>query len=189
MSLIETLSAPFRKMRVTNATDASFPSVIPVTTEPIGVGDAAAQTTLAIHKLGLGAGGDVQNGCQAVFYAVGADNVTFSARCYSWVPIVVTDGTLLVQWVPILLCEVALTASTITGVAGSPVLGTERYADTVTLTIGNANVSLEILSPGTTTANSGIAHVLMDFKGPALVQWTFTTGGSATSCNGLFKPI
>lgn len=187
--LLETLSSSFRKMRATNATDNGFPTVVPVTTEPSGIGDAAAQTTLAINKLGLGNGGVVQNGCQAVFYAVGADNVTFSARCYSWVPIVVTDNTLLVQWVPVLLCQVALTASTITGVAGSPVAGTERYADTITLTIGNANISIETLSPGTTTANSGIAHLLMDFKGPTLVMWTFDTGGSATSCNGLFKTL
>lgn len=187
--LIETLASPSRKMRATNATDASFPSVLPTLTKPSGAGDAAAQTTLSIHEMGLGVGGVVQNGCFAQFYAVGADNVTFSARCYSWKRV---PGTNSVPdlWVPILLCEVALVASaTFPGVAGGPVVATEIFADTVTLTFGNANVSTEVSSPGTTSANSGIAHVLMDWKGPALIQWTFTTGGSATSCNGIFAPL
>jgi hypothetical protein len=187
--LIETMSSPFRKMRATNATDNGFPSVLPTTTTPSGIGDAAAQTTASVFVVGHVNGGVVQNGCVAAFYGVGSDNNTFSARCYDWRKVPGTNSVPNL-WVPILLCEVALTlSSTFPGIAGSPVGATELFADTITLTFGNSNVSIEVLSPGTTSANSGIAHLMMDMKGPTLLQWTFTTGGSATSCNGLFAML
>lgn len=188
--MIQTLGAPFRKMRTTNTTDSAFTgnaARIPTITLPDGVGDAAAQTTSAVHRFGLDVGSVTANGCLAVFYATGADNVTFNARCYAWTP-QPGSNSVPVLWVPVLLCEVALIASTIVGVAGAPVVATERFADTVTLTIGNANISIETLSPGTTTANSGIAHVLLDFKGPQLIEWVLDVG-TATDANGLFKPI
>jgi hypothetical protein len=64
-------------------------------------------------------------------------------------------------------------------VASSPVLATERFADTVTATLGISNVSYQLFSPADQTP----AHVLVSPDGCEKVEFTMdnTTGTSNTN--------
>lgn len=175
--LIETLSTGFRKARSVNQTSASFVSKVPTGTEPKG--DAGTATGASVT--GLATDGAVsQNGALVMPYAIGADNVTFSMRVFGW-RLIGSDPTTLL-WMPCLLVELACTASAFVGVATRLVLNTERFADTIALTTGNDDVSVDIVSPTGDVAG----HALIDLKGSQKLEFTFSTGGSATSCNALF---
>lgn len=179
------------RMRTVNSTDANFPtrgtslwkSIAP------GSGGAAAQTTPARYSNRGDATGErgswrgvVSNRLACKFYGGGNDDDTFLARVYGWS--LLHEGVeSSAIWEPILLCQLALTLSTMTGVAGGLVTATDRWADTIVVTYGNAGVSVEAMSP----ANNLPAHAVIDFKGCELIEFTFDRNGSATSCNGLWR--
>jgi hypothetical protein len=67
-------------------------------------------------------------------------------------------------------------------VAGTPVVATERFVDTITLVTGNDDISVDIVSP---TADE-IAHVMLDCKGFMKIEITFDmTTGDPTGGNCL----
>lgn len=179
-------------MRATSATDNGFPSRLPTLTKPSGLGDAAAQTTSSVLDFGcLSGGGQVQNAAMLMFFGAGANNTTFSARLVAWTLILGDPaGTASNRpvWMPLDLFEVQVTlSSTPIGVATGIITATDLFADTITLTgtTANANVGIEIVSP----ANDRPAHLIVDFKGSMLIEPIFTTGGSATNCNGLLRTL
>lgn len=178
--LLETLSQSFRKARRVNQTSNGFVSKIPTPTEPSG--DAGTATGGAVFDLANpSAGGTVaQNSAIILPYAIGVNNNTFSVRIIGWRVTGMNAETAL--WIPVVLAELAVTiSSTPIGAAGKDVLDTELFADTITLTTGNANVSIDVNSP----ADNTIAHVVVDLKGFQKLELSFTTGASATSCNAL----
>ncbi len=180
--LLETLSGNFRKARSVNQTSNGYVSKVPTATEPIGdAGTASGASIIDIGSLGSGGTGAIQNAMLAVFYGVGSDTNTFSAKLIGWKP-VDWDNRLTGLWIPVPLVVLALTLSTPPGLAGKTILNTELFADTITLTTGNDDVSVDIVSH----ADNTISHCLIDLKGFQKVEWSFTTGGSATSCNALF---
>jgi hypothetical protein len=181
--LLETLTAGFRKARSVNQTSATFVSKVPTGTEPAGdAGTATGASVFDIAPTGA-SGGAGPNAVLVMPYAVGADNTTFSVRAIGWRLIGSDPATLL--WVPTLLVELACTASAVVGVAGRAVVATERFADTITLTTGNDDVSVDIVSPTGDVAG----HALVDIKGCQKLEFSFSTGSSATSCNALFSPL
>jgi hypothetical protein len=190
MSLLRTLSLDFRPVRATNTTDNGFPSRAMTASEPTGIGDSTSQniaSTGAAAVFDLG-GGVVTDHNRAVFklFGAGADNSTFSMRVIGWRRVYGRTGNdpNKLLWDPTVLVEVLATlSSTPTGVAGRAVLNTDLFADTVALTGTTANddVSIDIVSP----ANDTAAHFVIDLKGSAKLEATFSTGGSATSCNAL----
>lgn len=186
-TMIMTQGARWKKLRSTNTTDNGFPSRIPRATRPSGIGDSAAQATAsAVHDNSSRLSDfPVQNVGRFVFFGAGSNNNTFSARLIAWDLVHVdTDATEI--WIPTVLFEVALTiSSTPIGLAGRDVVATDLFADTISLTGTTANddVSIDIVSP----ANDTIAHLVADLKGAQLWEMTFTTGGSATNCNALYK--
>ena len=187
--LVQTLSNNSRKVRRTNATDNGFPSKLITATKPTGIGDSAAQATeSAIIFDGSNAGAATYNAVVLQFFGAGANNNTFSARVIGWSKLI-EDGNVVTQvWVPTDLCELAVTlSSTLVGLAGKTVVATDLFADTIALTGTTANddVSIDIVSP----ANDRPAHVVLDIKGFQIIEVTFTTGASATDCNGLFRFI
>jgi hypothetical protein len=178
---IQTLARRWQRARTINATDNGFPSIVPTGTMPSGIGDNAAQASAAAVEdlLVSVADGVGPNVAKFVFFGVGADNTTFSVRTYGWTYLF-TGNPDTALWIPVLLFEVAVTLSAVTGVAGLAIDNTNRFADTISLTIGNT-ADVVVTSP----ANDTVAHLVADVKGFQLLQHTFTTGASATSCNSL----
>lgn len=184
--LIETLGQRFRKARTTNAT-GSFPTKVPVLQTAPALDDATATGQSAFHLAGP-QGEYVQNGVIFVCYGAGSNNNTGKVRLYGWRSVhSPTDfGNLnILAWIPVLLVEVAITLSStmVIATAGGTIATTDLFADTITLTTGNANVSVDIVSP---TGDAGIAHVVADFKGFQYLEFTFDTNSSSTNLNVLF---
>jgi hypothetical protein len=176
--LLETLSQEFRKARSVNQTSNGYVSKVPTATEPSG--DAGTATGASVIDLGKG-GSTAQNGLLAVFYGTGSNNNTFSARVIGWRS-AGSNAPDTMLWIPVVLVEFALTlSSTPAGVVGKTIVATELFADTIALTYGNDDISVDIVSP----AADIIAHAVLDLKGFQKVEFSFTTGGSATDCNSL----
>lgn len=183
--LIESLAAPFVKARTTSCDHNGFQSRIPVRAEPL---TAATATTTSQEVFPLadvqGYQGAIRSGILVIPYGTGSDDNTFSVRVIAWNVIGSnTPGTQL--WVPLVLAEVQCTLGTTTGIAGCQVANTELFADTITLTTGNANVSIDINSP----ADNTIAHFVIGVKGAQKLEFNFTTGGVATDCNCLWRKM
>lgn len=188
---LATLVTPFLRVRQTSATDNGFPSKVPTKTEPTGVGDSAAQATAsAVFHLHAGEaradGRSERNRVLVVPFGVGADDTTFSLRVIGWRKAydrdkAERDDTAI--WVPVKLVEVLCTHCTSVGVAGTIMATTDRFCDTIALTGTTANddVDVSITSP----ADNTIGHFALDLKGFQKVEFTFTTGGSATAGNAL----
>ncbi len=178
MALLETYCSSFRKARSVNQTSNGYVSKLPTATEPSGdAGSATGASVIDIAPIG----GVGQNGCRCVFYGVGSNNNTFSSRVIGWSSVGDNDVNTKL-WIPVILVEFAVTlSSTPIGVAGKTIVATELFADTITLTYGNANVSVDIVSP----AADIIASAIFDVKGFQKIEFSFTTGASATSCNAL----
>jgi hypothetical protein len=152
----------------TNSTSSSFAATAPTATEPTG------DNVITLSRLGT----MVCQNLMLAFFGAGNDDQTFDARVYGWQQVA---GL----WVPTLLAQLSCTLSTVVGVAGYPVLNTERFADTYSLASGfNANVSVEVVSP----ANNTIGHVLLDVRGFSKIQVDFDMTG-ATSANALYKGL
>lgn len=179
--LIETQSSDFFRVLSTDSTDSSFPSVIPTTTEPTGVG---------VIELGFSGGQSkayAPNGLVIVPYGTGADDATITGmRVIGWSRLPGDQATTQSLWIPFILLECAAILSTAVGVAGSVLTSTYRFCDTITLvgTSGNANISHELISP---TGNV-IASVTCDTKGCQKVQVTFDLG-TATAANAIARRI
>jgi hypothetical protein len=161
---MQSLVSGYSKARAVNDTASSFAPKVATVTRPSGTG------IIAIEQVGR----FTRNNVIVIPYGIGADNTTMSARVISW-----REASGL--WIPTIVCEVACTLSTSIGVAAQTVLDTERFADTLSLTLGNAGVDCQVFSP----ANNTPAHVVVDAKGASVLEVIFTTGGSATSCNAL----
>ncbi len=185
-TLLGTSAQPFRRARLTNATDNGFPTRVPTKTEPTGTGNNAAQATASgVHSLnGSVRGGIGQNSVIICPYGVGSNDNTFSFRVIGWRVVDDQSDLSLREWIPVKLAEYSvILSSTPAGAAGGILGATNLFADTIAIvgTSGNDDISMEIVSP----ADNTIAHVVVDLKGAQKLEVTFTTGGSATSCNAL----
>ncbi len=180
--ITSTLSRGWQRARKVNATDNGFPAKSLIAAQPSGNGNNAAQATAsAVYSITDGT--QSFNGLVIKPYGAGADDATMSVRVIGWSYLIEDNVIGTAGWDPTVLVELACTLSTVVGVAGLLVINTDRFADTLALTYGNDDVSVDIVSP----ANNVAAHAVVDLKGFQLVEFTFTTGASATSCNALFK--
>lgn len=180
MALIETFAGRLQKARSVNQTSNGYVSKVPTVTEPLG--DAGTATGTSVIEMAAGTGSS-QNLVKIMPYGVGANNTTFSFRVIGWQGIQNAGNVIPYLWVPVLLGEFACTlSSSAPGVAGATVVATEYFADTITQTYpAAATSSIEVVS----NAADLIAHVVLDAKGCEKIELSFTTGGSATSCNAL----
>lgn len=186
--LQETLSEVWSKLRRVNATDAAFVVPVPTKTIPSAAGEVAGTGTTQEVVVARGGGAVTQNYAQLMFYGTGADNTTFSARFYGWSRVGTRDNDPNKNlYVPTLIAE--FTTITLSGAfpgfAGCPILNTEIFADTVTLNIGNPAKAI-VTSPGSTTANIGVAVVDVDFTGYQDWEVRFQLG-TATDMNALYR--
>jgi hypothetical protein len=124
-----TVRSPVRGLAV-NANDTNFPTVLAsTTTEPTGAG------VFTFRKGAGGAAPDdeivVPKWMKIWAFGAGSNNDAFSVRVWGWHK--VGSGPIPnTLWLPSIIGEFAFILSNAVGVAGSPVLDTERLADTVT---------------------------------------------------------
>lgn len=163
--LITDEASGFLKVYAANTTQSSYPSRVPTATKPTGDGVVNISDGFA-H-------GSPRNLC-LVLYGTGADNSTMSVRVSGWK--FVTD-----LWIPFNLVEIAGTLSAAVGVSGKTITNSERFADTLVLTIANTNTDAAAISP----ANDTIGSVLVDCKGSYLLT-VDPIKGTATDCNILW---
>lgn len=183
------LSQPFRKARSTNATDTSFPSKVPTITEPSGGG---------VLDLTEGGQGLVPESLVVLPFGTGDDNDVFDMRVIGWRRIVGGPNPGDILWVPCIIAQVTATLSAAVGVAGAPVVATERFADTLAVTVEGVTRDGELTaadaetftSSGTTVitspANDTPAFFEVCVKGFEKIEFTFdTTTGDPTGANAL----
>ncbi len=168
-------SLPYQKARATDATDTSFASKVPTTTEPTSDGVVElAKTSLAPTWLML------------IPYATAGDNDTADVRVIGWRRVTASAVTL---WVPTILLQFSATFSTAVGVAGSPVLATQRFADTLSdpaTGMGAIGVNCQPSSP----ANNTPGHYLFDARGCQKVEVLLdATAAGTTGMNALIAQV
>lgn len=174
-----TATGPFRKARGVNSNDASFPSRVPTTTAPLFAVATAAGTQQVI-PIGPGVSA---NSAVIVPYGLGASNDAFNLRVLGWRE--VRGEGVLTLWVPVVLCELACTVGATTGVAASAVLNTELFVDTLSLTYGNDDVSIDIVS----NAADLIAHFAVAIKGFQAIELIFDQSTNSPTMNALVSLI
>lgn len=159
-----------------NSTAPSLPTVSPTTTEPITVDSGTPASNVLLIDTG-------DKTTDLMFFAVGADNVTFLVDLYLWrkatgIGGLATFGTVL--WVPTYLGQITGTASAKVGVAAAMVINTERFADTLA---GTMDARVTLRSPTT----DKIGDVVVDTTGYQKLGVYFGINASATSVNALFS--
>ncbi len=174
---IEEVPIPWLLTNATNVSTNGFTAPVPTPTMPSGDG---------VMMMGQ-YGGVASTSMELCFFGAGSNTNTFAANVYGWTQqqSVVGNSPL---WVPVLLAtfnEITLDAA-FSGVAGSDVPADQMFASACSLVIGNTGISVEVLSPG---PGVGLAHVVLSVKGQKLISILYSTGGSATSCNALWRRI
>lgn len=130
-------------------------------------------------------------------YGVGADDTTFSLTVLGWRPTTGNFGATLTQplWVPVTIAVYQATLGTASGVAGSDLPSTQKFADAITVTSGPSFINSA--APNTippvsldwlviSAAADSIGMIVQPTFGFQFLEVIFTTGGSATSCNALY---
>lgn len=172
-------SAAFVRGFAANVTSSSFPSKVYTTTRPTGGG-------VVDLSGGLGLGATVPKWLRVFPIGLGSDNDAYSVRVIGWGQVGQGPG-LAVGYVPAILYELAVVLGGSVGVAGSPVLNTERFADTITVVsqplTTDADATPAVAHRGeflkfTSPANDLIAFADLDTLGYDLLEFTFdqTTG-------------
>src|SRR5262249_48637808 len=111
---IDELSRPLKKALATNANTSSFASKVFTITEPANDG-----------VIGVASGGAVVPREIILFpYGLGSDNDVYSLRVIAWRRLRSGNDS---YWLPSSIGEFSCTISAAVGVAGGPVLNTERF--------------------------------------------------------------
>lgn len=173
---------PFKKVLATSATDTSYPSRIPTLTEPTGAG---------VIELGLpGAiGGIVPCRVILVPYGLGSDTDAFEMKVLGWRRLGIGPSPALL-WIPTPLGSFTCTMTIQTGIAGSVILNTERFCDTIAIVKEPVTVA-DVTAAGVTTrfspADDTIGWIEMELRGVEKIEFIFDLAGGTTSANCLFS--
>lgn len=167
----------FRKMRAVNCTDTSFDATAVTATEPSGdAGTATGQTVISSR------GGDgvlTKNLIELMFFGEGADNATYDVFVGTWEKLGRGETAC---WAFKIIAKLSCTLCTYVGLAGKEIINTERFVDTVTVSLGNAGVDISVIS----NAADRPAVVRIDYTGSAKIELIFDMTG-ATSGNAFYK--
>lgn len=186
-TVINTSSQDLRKVRRTNSADSSFPTRIPQKALPdaffLPPYPAASATLQEVIRTRGDSGAVAANLLMLVPYAVASDTNTFNVRVVAWHAVGQPNNDPNKNlYVPTPICTLACTVSTPTGLAGTQVLNTELFCDTIAITDGDASL-VKVYSP----ANDTIAWAVIDFLGAPYVEVLFDTVTGTTSMNALYK--
>lgn len=176
-----------------NYTNNGYPTRTPTITSPNLV-----PTSTGLQAIGDGviSFGNLGNYCPGriflVPFGVGSSTNTFSLKVIGWTPTKLGVGIPL--WVPTVLQTSQVTIGTAAGVAGADLGTTSLFATTITtsygptwITTGASPVAPDWfqLSPG----SNDIGGIIVESLGFRFIEVIYTTGGSATSCNALYRKI
>jgi hypothetical protein len=181
---LETIFQPWRLARKVNQTSSSFVSKLPTLTEPTG--DAGTATGASIIELGKPRE-ITQNGLLLLPFGTGSDATTFSVNIIGWAQGAFPNAGNLFSWFPLLLAQLQCTISSTNTAPASgftPNGASDFFASAISLTYGNNNVSIDIVSPGVAGL---LASALLDIKGFQKIELSFSTGSSATDANALVR--
>jgi hypothetical protein len=165
-----------------NYSTNGYPTKIPTTTAPSGDG-----------VIGFGhLGGYCPGHLLLIPIGIGA-GATFSLKVLGWRATKLPPGqpATLPLWVPVELATYAITLGTATGVAGSDLGVSTLFPTTITSTGGPTFITTGAapicpdwfqISPG----SNSIGMISQSSFGFRFLEVIYTTGGSATSCNGLY---
>lgn len=178
--LIDTRSVKFNRFLAANATIAggSIAQSPPQKLKPV-----CDQTTGIIDLAhdGIYTG----NGLLILPYGTDTAAETFLLELYGWVYVAAKANQLSGHWMSFLLAAFTCTlGSYVCGVAGGEVDQNQLAAGTIVQTLGNPNVSAEVINP----AGNKQASIILDTKGAELVEPKFAINGSSVSCNAVWSP-
>lgn len=149
-------------------------------------GQEAPPSGDGVVKIGTAQTQMVPNSLIFKFFGVGANNNAGSVRIWGWEGCVGNDGSNSsgpnIWYEPTLLAELALTLGQRAGVAGGLIETTDLEVDTITVTVGNDDVDLSMIS--STDVRGMYARV--DLQGNRVWQAEFDKG-TATSLNCLYR--
>jgi len=187
--IIQTTCQPFQVTNITNVTATSFSGLnkpADTTTPPLQqVTSSTSGATAGEGIIYFASGGAAESNALILApFGVGSNGNTFALNVYGWERVISPNNELLL-WHPVLL--VSLTActldSSLPGVANTVIAATNYYCNSMTISVGNSGISVEVVAPG-----AGFpAHAFLDVKGFSYVGLYFSTGSSATNCNCLAK--
>lgn len=180
---LETLARPFLKAWATNANTSSFASRPSTVTEPTNDG---------VVSLTVTAGGGIIPSQMKIFpYGLGSSNDGFSLRILGWNHIGPSGPQSTPLWVSGTLAEFTVLLGAATGVAGSPVLNTELFADTIAPVA--ARLPDRVIAAGTAVnsdiricnvANDTPTYIIMPTYGCEKLEFLFdqTTNTPTMNC-------
>lgn len=172
---LEDLTVDLRKALATNSVLTSYSSIVPTVTEP------AESPTTGVHDLAVGCNTGPQK-LLLIPYGVGSDTNTGAIRVWGWNKIPGGAAGTSDLWVPILLADLAIALSVPTGVAGSPVVAANLFADGITITKGNADW-VDVQATGT----DAVTFAVILLHGIRKVQFNAHNNSSSTSVNALWR--
>ncbi len=172
--LLETLSTPWNKLLAANSTSASFASRVPTLIEPTGGGVIDASSPGIVG----------QNGLVLRFFGTDTNDETFNARILGWSQTKVSGINLC--WDFILLAQFQLTLGNLAGTAGCAITATDFEADTISITYGNEDVTLAVVTPGNDVRG---AYAVVDLMGALKAEILFDMNSSAVSANCLWRKV
>lgn len=165
----------------TAATQTSQTALLPSVTPP-------GQAGLDGYLPCITGGGAGITGFKFMFYGAGANNNTGRYTIWGICPTAGNDQVSPAQqplWVPFVLVAGTYTLCTTPGLSGCDVNASQLFADTITVTTGNANYSCEVISP----TGEQVATLFVASKDAHFVYVNLDTNSSSTSCNALAQAI
>lgn len=184
---------PFRRVLAVNATGSSA-STLPKTdtvTAPTAtttfLQDATATgwIDLAFNNKGQ----VVPDAIKVKCYGTGADNTTGEFRLFGISPVYTANSRDPLSYTYTVLAHFSFTLSAAVGVAAGAVVAAERYADTYTRVLGNANISDQLISPAGSSTADYAGHVVVNTKGFRYLFFDLYVGAGspATDVNALYS--
>ena len=164
------LSTDFRRALTTSSAETPYTAKVPTATEPA---HSAANGLFDVSNglIGGGDGAHAPKFIQIVPFGTAADDDQFSFQLWGWNKVA---GASL--WIPQLLVEATAVLSTVSGTA---IAADTLMADTITITKGAADTSLN--SVIVTSNNLGPASILCHLRGVQKIEFEFDmlTGGDS----------
>lgn len=178
-------SSLLKKVFTANQT-GSFSSIIPTVTEPA----EGANTGVFDLKGGTDSLPD-----KVLFYpfGAGADTNTIKVRLYGWHKILLDGSPKYTLWIPTIILDITATLSTPVGIAGTSIVATDRFADTISVTVQPKVVTTDTVGNGShgeviieTNGTNTISFVIAPLYGFDKIQFN-TDKDAATNANAAFQ--
>jgi hypothetical protein len=182
------IARPLSKFRSVNSSSSGFAA--PVCEFDLSVSDAATAAGRALQRLSGGPGGKVPCAIELWPYGLGSDNDVFSMRLLGWKRLFPLGSTGRQFWVPSLIATLSCTLSAFVGLASGPVIETERFCDTISISFEGTKTadvtrtgSVLLYSPANDTPGRAVVKV----EGFEAIELQFDQTTGTPTMNSLFS--